>query len=74
MAFLASIGRGIKRSVSGTAGFFRGSVQELKKVKWPTRQEMVNYTMVVLFTVLVLSIFFFIIDSGIYHLVRLITK
>jgi preprotein translocase subunit SecE len=74
MAFLASIGRGIKRSVSGTAGFFRGSVQELKKVKWPTRQEMVNYTMVVLFTVLVLSIFFLIIDTGIYRLVQLITK
>ncbi|WP_124726384.1 preprotein translocase subunit SecE [Staphylospora marina] len=74
MAFLASIGRGIKRSVSGTAGFFRGSVQELKKVKWPTRQELVSSTAVVLIITLLLSIFFFVVDSGIYHLVRLITS
>ncbi|KPC77587.1 preprotein translocase subunit SecE [Laceyella sacchari] len=73
-AFLANIGRGIKKSVSGTSGFFRGSVQELKKVRWPNRQEMVNYTMVVVLTVLVLALFFFIIDQGILQLVRLITK
>jgi preprotein translocase subunit SecE len=73
-AFLANIGRGIRKSVSGTTGFFRGSVQELKKVRWPNRQEMVNYTLVVLLTVLVLSIFFFVIDSGILQLVNLILK
>jgi preprotein translocase subunit SecE len=73
-AFLANIGRGIKKSVSGTSGFFRGSVQELKKVRWPNRQEMVNYTMVVVLTVLVLALFFFIIDQGILQLVRMITK
>jgi preprotein translocase subunit SecE len=73
-AFLANIGRGIKKSVSGTSGFFRGSVQELKKVRWPNRQEMVNYTMVVVLTVLVLALFFFIVDQGILQLVRMITK
>lgn len=73
-AFLANIGRGIRKSVSGTTGFFRGSVQELKKVRWPNRQEMVNYTMVVVLTVLVLALFFFIIDQGILQLVRMITK
>jgi preprotein translocase subunit SecE len=73
-AFLGNIGRGIRRSVSGTTGFFRGSVQELKKVRWPGRQEMVNYTLVVLLTVVILSVFFFIIDSGILQLVNLITK
>lgn len=74
MTFLANLGRGIKKSFSGTAGFFRGSVQELKKVKWPSRQEMVNYTLVVLLTVVFLALFFFVIDSGIFHLVQLITK
>ncbi|MFC7442678.1 preprotein translocase subunit SecE [Laceyella putida] len=73
-AFLANIGRGIRKSVSGTSGFFRGSVQELKKVRWPSRQEMVNYTMVVVLTVLVLALFFFVIDQGILQLVRMITK
>jgi preprotein translocase subunit SecE len=74
MAFLASIGRGIRKSVTGTAGFFKGSFQELKKVKWPTREEMVNYTLVVVITVALLTTFFFIIDLGISELVRLITK
>jgi preprotein translocase subunit SecE len=74
MAFLASIGRGIRKSVTGTTGFFKGSFQELKKVKWPTREEMVNYTLVVVITVTLLTAFFFIIDLGISELVRLITK
>ncbi|MBA4495873.1 preprotein translocase subunit SecE [Paenactinomyces guangxiensis] len=74
MAFIANIGRGIRRSVSGTAGFFRGSVQELKKVRWPNRKEMVSYTLVVLITVVLLTIFFFIIDLGIAELVKLVNK
>lgn len=74
MTFLANLGRGIRKSVTGTAGFFRGSVQELKKVRWPSRPEMVNYTLVVIITVALLSIFFFIIDLGIGELVKLITE
>lgn len=74
LTFLANLGRGIRKSFNGTVGFFRGSVQELKKVKWPNRQEMVNYTLVVLITVFLLAVFFFIIDSGIFRLVQLITK
>ncbi|MGA8943410.1 MAG: preprotein translocase subunit SecE [Thermoactinomyces sp.] len=74
VAFLANFGRGIRRSIKGTTGFFRGSVQELKKVRWPNRQEMVNYTSVVLLIVFLLALFFFLIDAGIYQLVRLITK
>ncbi|MBA4603154.1 preprotein translocase subunit SecE [Thermoactinomyces mirandus] len=73
-AFLVNLGRGIRRSIKGTTGFFRGSVQELKKVRWPNRQEMVNYTTVVLLIVFLLALFFFLIDAGIYQLVRLITK
>jgi preprotein translocase subunit SecE len=74
MAFLANLGNGIRKSVSGTAGFFKGSVQELKKVRWPNRQEMVSYTTVVLFTVITLTIFTFIVDFGIGELVNLILK
>lgn len=74
MAFLASIGRGIKNSVTGTTGFFRSSIQELKKVRWPTRKELVTYTIVVVSIVVAVTIFFFIIDFGIAKLVQLITK
>lgn len=74
MAVLTNIGRGIKRSVSGTTGFFRSSYQEFKKVKWPTRREMVKYTTVVVAACVVLTIFFFLVDMGIAQLVQLITK
>jgi preprotein translocase subunit SecE len=74
MAFLASFGNRMQRSVRGVTGFFKGSIQELKKVRWPSRQEMVSYTMVVLFTVITLTIFTFIIDFGISGLVNLILK
>jgi preprotein translocase subunit SecE len=74
MAFLASFGNRVQRSVRGIVEFFRGSIQELKKVRWPSRQEMISYTMVVLFTVITLTIFTFIIDFGISGLVNLILK
>jgi preprotein translocase subunit SecE len=74
MAVLTSIGRGIKRSFSGTTGFFRSSYQEFKKVKWPTRKEMVKYTTVVVAAVVILTIFFFLVDMGIAQLVQLVTK
>jgi len=74
MDVLTSIGRGLKKSVSGTTGFFRSSYQEFKKVKWPTRKEMVKYTTVVVTSVVILAIFFFLIDMGIAQLISWITK
>lgn len=74
MAFLASVGRGIRNSWTGTLGFFRSSIQELKKVRWPTRKELVTYTLVVIFTVIAISIFFFFIDLGIAKIVQWLTK
>lgn len=74
MAVLANIGRGIKKSFSGTTGFIRGCFQELKKVKWPTRKEMANYTIVVLFTMIFLTLFFFVVDMGIAQIVKWITR
>lgn len=74
MAVLTSIGRGLKKSVSGTTGFFRSSYQEFKKVKWPTRKEMVKYTTVVVAAVVILTIFFFLVDMGIAQLISWVTK
>ncbi len=74
MAFLASVGRGIRNSWTGTINFFRGSLQELKKVRWPTRKELVTYTVVVIFTVISIAVFFFFIDLGIAKIVQLLTK
>jgi len=74
MAFLASVGRGIRNSWTGTIGFFRNSFRELKKVRWPSRKELVTYTIVVIFIVLAVTVFFFFVDLGIAKIVQLITK
>ncbi len=37
--------------------WFRGVRLELKKVTWPTRKEMVNYTLVVVSISLILAVF-----------------
>lgn len=70
MGFLAKIGNGFKKS----ANFFRDGWQELKKVRWPNRKELVNYTLVVLCTVVIIAIFFTIIDKGLSELLNLILK
>ncbi|MDD3226720.1 MAG: preprotein translocase subunit SecE [Tissierellia bacterium] len=39
-----------------TTSYFKGVRSELKKVNWPTRKELTNYTIVVLSTTLALTI------------------
>ncbi|MCK8828591.1 preprotein translocase subunit SecE [Natroniella acetigena] len=47
-----------KRSTSEKIKKFLREVKaELKKVNWPSKQEMVSYTMVVIVTVLLVSVF-----------------
>ena len=45
---------------------------ELKKVHWPTRQEVTTYTGVVLVTVAIITVLIWIVDSGITALFSLI--
>ena len=54
--------------------FFRNVVTEMKRVSWPTRGELLKYTTIVIATVVILAIFFALIDLGISELLRLITK
>lgn len=70
MAFLAKM----KQSFGSTFSFFSDSWAELKKVKWPNRKEMISYTIVVVFTVVFVTIYFFILDILISELVRLVTR
>lgn len=51
--------------------FFSDSVAELRKVKWPTRKELISYTIVVLATVIFVAIYFYVIDLGISGLLRI---
>ncbi|WP_126424764.1 preprotein translocase subunit SecE [Brevibacillus marinus] len=68
MSFLAKIGASFRR----TGQFFGDVVSELKKVRWPNRKELTTYTIVVLVTVTLLALFFYVIDLGISRLIELI--
>ncbi len=51
-----------RRKRTGARQFLKEVRQELKKVNWPTRQELVAYTVVVLVSVTVLTSFVFVLD------------
>ncbi|MFD0716781.1 preprotein translocase subunit SecE [Paenibacillus sp. GCM10027626] len=68
MAFLAKV----KQSFGTTFSFFSESFAELKKVRWPSRKELTSYTLVVLFTIVLVTVYFWVLDIGISALVELI--
>ena len=53
-------------------GFIRESQVEVRKVVWPTRQETVQTTLVVMFVVVVASILLWLLDLALGGLVRLV--
>lgn len=54
--------------------FFSGVIREMKKVSWPKRKELTRYTVIVIATVAIMSIFFAVIDLGISELIRLVLE
>lgn len=64
----------MKRSFGSFFSFFRDAWSELKKVKWPTRKEMISYTLVVIGTVVFVTLYFYVLDLGISELIRLVTE
>ncbi|MBO7747519.1 preprotein translocase subunit SecE [Paenibacillus rhizovicinus] len=68
MAFLAKL----KQSFGSTFSFFTDSFAELKKVRWPSRKELTSYSLVVFFTIIAVTIYFWVLDIGISALVELI--
>ena len=51
--------------------FFQNVVSEMKKVSWPTGQEVVRYTTTVVVTVIFFLAFFYVLDLGITALIDL---
>lgn len=68
MAFLAKL----KQGFGTTFSFFADSWAELKKVRWPSRKELTSYSLIVFFTVIAVTIYFWLLDIGISELVQLI--
>jgi len=54
--------------------FFREVGREMRKVSWPKRKELTNYTVTVLATVVFFTAFFAVIDLGISNLIRVILE
>jgi len=57
---------------SSIKNYFKGVRSELKKVNWPTRKELTNYTIVVLATVFVMTVVIWGLDLVFESLVGLI--
>ena len=55
------------------AGFAGESVEEVKKVVWPTRKETIQTTLIVFAFVVVMALFLFAVDSTLAWLVQLLT-
>jgi len=58
--------------LKGAANFFRETRQELNKVTWPSRAELWQSTLVVIFTTFLLAVFIGAADAVLSILVRLI--
>jgi preprotein translocase subunit SecE len=57
-----------------TAGFFRETKQELNKVTWPSRNELWQATVVVIFATFVMSVFIAIADFTVSTIVRMLLR
>ncbi|MFA5011966.1 MAG: preprotein translocase subunit SecE [Ignavibacteria bacterium] len=53
-------------------GFFTDIFKEMKKVSWPKKEELRDYTKVVVVTMFIFAIFVYIVDKGISELLKIL--
>ena len=68
------IGGFFARLVKGIGRKFKEMFYELKKVTWPTKKDMINYSVVVLVFMVFMGIIIGVIDLGSGKLVELLVK
>ncbi|WP_440897209.1 preprotein translocase subunit SecE [Amphibacillus sp. Q70] len=51
--------------------FFKNVSREMKKVSWPGKQELYRYTVTVVATVVIVALFFTLVDLGITQILNL---
>ena len=54
--------------------FVTEAKEELRKVTWPDRDEVTNFTIVTIITVVVVSVFLWIVDTGLMLLITAVMK
>ena len=72
--FFVRVGRWFKALPKKIGKSFKDMWSELKKVTWPSKQELINYSLVVFAFMIVMAIIIGLFDAGSGALVRLITK
>lgn len=69
----------VKKETKGTfvsrmKKFFKGAYSELKKVHWPTKQQIIAFTTVVVASVLFIAVLIWVIDAGLTQIIKLVLK
>ncbi len=60
------------RNLGSRFGFFKEVLNELKKVHWPTRHQLLVYTSVVLVAVGIFAVLTWVVDSGLSYVMNLL--
>ena len=60
------------KSANGISAFFRETKNEMKKVTWATKQELIMYTIVVIIAVFFVAALIWVIDTVFAQVVRLL--
>ncbi|NLV59817.1 MAG: preprotein translocase subunit SecE [Clostridiales bacterium] len=68
--FFARFGRGFVRFFERIINAFKNMWRELKKVTWPTREKLFNYTVIVMLFMLFMMVVVGLLDTGATSLVR----
>lgn len=55
--------------MSGFFQYIRGSIAELRQVTWPTRKEVLRYTLIILASVIVAMLIVALVDYGLGYIV-----
>ena len=58
----------------GIGRSFKNMFHEMKKVTWPTKKEMLNYSVVVFIFMIIMGVIIGVIDLGAGQLIKLIVK
>ena len=70
--FFVRFGRGFVRFFARIGAAFKNMWLELKKVTWPSREKLVNYTVIVVLFMLFMMVIIGLLDTGATQLVNMI--
>ena len=73
-SFFKRVGNWFSGLFKGIGRFFMNMKHEMKKVTWPTKKDMINYSIVVLVFIVIMGVIIGVIDLGAGKLVELLVS